>query len=266
MALEQRLSLAKRLRPEDCIFCNTSAESFEANMEHMTREHGLYIPDLDFIVDLPGLIQYLSDKVSVAFCCLYCSSKVQPFTSLESVRRHMRDKGHLKILFDEEGQDELADFYNYEEEPMEADDDSDFTDVSDEEGEYMDEEEGDWEYDENALIVSPDGNELVLPSGKRLVHRSLSHICKQNLVCRRSAEEDGGDRRMSRRGEHDRQQQQLIHRLSDYYLASGMIDESTMRRIKRDQRANFEDHKEWDVKTGTRNNMMQHHFRYQLRQ
>ncbi|PJF17669.1 hypothetical protein PSACC_02529 [Paramicrosporidium saccamoebae] len=241
-ALESKLSMARRLKPEECIFCNHSFESFNDNMEHMVKDHGLYVPDLEFVEDLPGMISYLADKVSVAFCCLYCNASVQPFTSIESVRRHMLDKGHLKIRFDDEGMQELADFYNYEE-ILSDDGDDEFVDVDDE-GEF-----------ESALVISPDETELILPSGKRLGNRAYRKYYKQNLPVER-------DERPSRRSEH----QALISRMSDHYLAAGMMQPAAERKYIIDQRRDGERRKEWDQKVSVRANRLQEYFRIQLRQ
>jgi pre-60S factor REI1 len=56
---------------------------------HMTKTHSLFIPDLEYLVDMRGLIQYLSDKVSVGYECLSCNGRGKGFHSLEAVRKHM---------------------------------------------------------------------------------------------------------------------------------------------------------------------------------
>ena len=30
---------------------------------HMTKLHGLFLPDIEYLVDLPGLLGYLGEKV-----------------------------------------------------------------------------------------------------------------------------------------------------------------------------------------------------------
>lgn len=250
-AIESKLALAKRLRPEECIFCRQTSENFESNMGHMTHEHGLYIPDIDFVTDLPEMMAYLADKVAIAHCCIYCPASVQPFASLEAVRKHMIDKGHLKIRYDDEGMNELADFYDYTEEAVDVpsdDDDDEFEDISDE----------GLEDDElaSALIISPDGSKLILPSGTILGHRAHRH------TYRPKGGEPASERRPTRRSEH----RALIERLSDHYLAMGLAGPSEQRKYKVDQRHYDLDRKAWYVDMGTRSNMLQEHFRYQLRQ
>lgn len=95
------------LHPEECFFCPQFEVSFEANVNHMCHEHGLYIPAANQVLNLLSLFEYLAGKIS-ASCCLYCS---RSFKNLEALRKHMSDKGHMKIRFDMEGSRELAIFY-----------------------------------------------------------------------------------------------------------------------------------------------------------
>lgn len=44
---------------EECLFCSFISDSFEANVQHMTISHSFFIPDVEFLVDLPALMQYL---------------------------------------------------------------------------------------------------------------------------------------------------------------------------------------------------------------
>ena len=55
----------------------------------MAKAHSFFIPDAEFLVDAPGLLQYLGDKISVANVCIYCNGKGKSFHSLEAVRAHM---------------------------------------------------------------------------------------------------------------------------------------------------------------------------------
>jgi hypothetical protein len=55
----------------------------------MTRDHSFFLPDVEYVVDLPGLIQYLGEKVSVGNICLHCNGRGRAFHSLEAVQKHM---------------------------------------------------------------------------------------------------------------------------------------------------------------------------------
>jgi len=55
-------------------------------MKHMKNIHSFYIPDLEFLSDIKGLINYLSEKISIGNTCIYCD---KIFNSLEAIRKHM---------------------------------------------------------------------------------------------------------------------------------------------------------------------------------
>ncbi|KAJ3085884.1 hypothetical protein HK102_013722, partial [Quaeritorhiza haematococci] len=182
----------------DCLFCNTNrAANFEANMEHMVKAHSFFVPDIEFIADLKGLVQYLADKVSVACVCLYCNGKGRTLHSLEAVRKHMVDKGHCKVPYEDGGHEEIIEFYDFgvdEEEDDDAewedvDDDDEMVEVDDD-AEDVDDE--DYEDDDAHLAsqsrlstlvseLESDSVELVLPTGYRVGHRAHRRIWKQNV-------------------------------------------------------------------------------------
>ncbi|KAF5346297.1 hypothetical protein D9758_011481 [Tetrapyrgos nigripes] len=85
-----------------CLFCPVQSSSLSTNLEHMSSIHSFFIPDADYLVDLPGLIQYLGEKIVVGNVCIYCNAKGKEFRTLDAVRKHMLDKSHCKIAYDEE--------------------------------------------------------------------------------------------------------------------------------------------------------------------
>ena len=88
--LDEKIACTTRLSPQHCLFCTASPFSaVEECVEHMAAHHGFFIPDIEFLSDLEGLLQYLSDKIVLGNCCLYCNGKGRAFYSLESVRAHM---------------------------------------------------------------------------------------------------------------------------------------------------------------------------------
>lgn len=66
-------------------------------MTHMTTTHSLFIPDIEYLVDLRGLIRYLGEKITVGNVCLFCNGKGRGMRSIEAVRKHMV-KGVLYLL------------------------------------------------------------------------------------------------------------------------------------------------------------------------
>lgn len=161
------------LEVTDCLFCPHRSVSLEDNMKHMTRSHSFFIPDLEFVVDLKGLVTYLCEKVGVGNMCLYCNDKGKNFFSTEAVQNHMVDKGHTKINYEGDAVLEYADFYDFS---------SSYPDYNPEEENSSDEIQG----KENTLAVNEQTLELCLPSGAKIGHRNMRHIYKQNLPPERS--------------------------------------------------------------------------------
>ncbi|MCJ1303651.1 hypothetical protein MMC08_006461 [Hypocenomyce scalaris] len=115
--------------PNRCLFCNYDSPTFKLSVMHMTRYHGLFIPEQTYLVDLEGLIGYLQKKITEFHECLYCH-KVKGSTT--GIQTHMRDKGHCMIAFDEEeDMIEVGQFYDFRStysDPGEDDEDTDMED------------------------------------------------------------------------------------------------------------------------------------------
>ncbi|XP_064648367.1 cytoplasmic 60S subunit biogenesis factor ZNF622-like [Lineus longissimus] len=162
---------------EECLFCSHISDTMEDNIKHMTTAHSFFLPDVEYVADLEGLIGYLGEKVGVGNVCLWCNEKGRAFLTVKSVQQHMIDKGHCKISFDMDNALEYADFYDYRssypdykegEEPMEGDDDG-----------------GQEDQDEiRQKVLDSQNYELVLPSGSSVGHRSLMKYYRQNLPLR----------------------------------------------------------------------------------
>lgn len=143
----------------DCLFCDHQSESTESNVSHMTKEHSFFIPDIEYVSDLDGLIASLAAKMHLGLLCLWCNGKGKSFRSVKSVRKHMFDKGHYKMLYEGDVVLDYADFYDYS-----AIDQSELINMIEIED-----------------ILENADFELVLPSGATIGHRSLALYYKQNL-------------------------------------------------------------------------------------
>ncbi|KIX97584.1 uncharacterized protein Z520_06361 [Fonsecaea multimorphosa CBS 102226] len=94
-----------------CLFCNYDSPNLKLSVMHMTKIHGLFIPEQNYLVDLEGLIRYMQAKIHQNFECLYCH---RLRGNAEGVQTHMRDKGHCKIAFEtEEEMVEVGQFYDF---------------------------------------------------------------------------------------------------------------------------------------------------------
>lgn len=262
-AIEEHIKGAKtRLEVTDCLYCPRKFETLQQNIEHMHLQHSFYIPDIDCLVDLEGLMRHLADKVSVWHVCLACGGESkQPFASLEAVRRHMLDKGHNKIRFDEEGSAELADFFDYSKlsatryvDSGEYDSDE-FTSASEDEDESFDMDE---EVDPNALILAPDESELILPSGVRLGSRAYRHYYRQNLIPYLSVE----SRPNALRPVNEPRPDGTVVRGQHYVPPPRVVPEQE----KRDRKMEAETRIQFALRMGIKQNGLQKYYREQYMQ
>ncbi|KAK4853015.1 hypothetical protein QYF36_002325 [Acer negundo] len=102
--------------PSSCFMCDREHDTIENCMVHMHKQHGFYIPDVEYLKDPKGLLTYLGLKVKRDFMCLYCNERCHAFNSLEAVRKHMEAKSHCKVHYGDGGDDEeaeLDEFYDY---------------------------------------------------------------------------------------------------------------------------------------------------------
>jgi pre-60S factor REI1 len=267
-AIEIHMASSKsRLEVSDCLYCPSRFDSMEDCINHMHLQHSFYIPDIDYLKDLPGLMRHLADKVSVWHVCLSCGSESrQPFPSLESVRRHMLDKGHNKIRYDEEGSAELADFFDYSNlmkgsrttvavaiDSTEAAELDDF--VTDDEYEY---EGGEDDIDDNSLILAPDESELILPNGVRLGARAYRRYYRQNLMPYLDQE----SRPNSLRAINAPRPDGTVVRGQHYVPAPKVLTQVEKRGIKQEHY----DRKNFALKMGIKGNGLQTYYREQLLQ
>jgi len=186
-AIDMRIASAKRIDPRTtCIFClQHPFASLDESLEHMQRAHGLYVPEREYLTDLPGLMLYLADKVAVGHLCLMCNGRGRGFATAEAARKHMLDKSHCKIAYEQDDDVmELSDFYDFTSSYPDAEwEDASGSEIgSDDEmvdGD-ADEEESDLPKS-NGIRYGDSEMELVLPSGKSLGHRSMRRHYNQNL-------------------------------------------------------------------------------------
>ena len=151
---DQSTNTEESFSPLQCLFCSVESASMDFNLTHMSHAHSFFIPDAEYLIDMESLLSYLFAVVSVFHECLFCgSSKTTKF----GVQDHMRGKGHCKVDFEDDEHD-LQQFYDFS-------------------GEVDD--EGDQPKTEVTLV--PNEDELRLPTGKVLGHRSRARLFRQDL-------------------------------------------------------------------------------------
>ncbi|XP_006895073.1 PREDICTED: zinc finger protein 622 [Elephantulus edwardii] len=224
----------------DCLFCSHHSCSLMKNVAHMTKVHSFFIPDIEYLSDLKGLIRYLGEKVGVGKICLWCNEKGKSFYSTEAVQAHMNDKSHCKLFTDGDAALEFADFYDFR-------------------SSYPDHKEGDSTEEAEAfpsdrnVEYDDDTMELILPSGARVGHRSLMRYYKQRFGLSRVVAVA--------------KNKKAVGRVLQQYRALGwkgsagaaLMRERDMQYVQRMK-------SKWMLKTGMQNNATkQMHFRAQVR-
>ena len=157
---DQSADKEESFSPLQCLFCNLESASMDSNLTHMSHAHSFFIPDAEHLIDMESLLSYLFAVISVFHECLFCgSSKTTKF----GVQNHMRGKGHCKVDFEDDEHD-LKEFY-------------DFSGHVDGEGDQP----------KTEVAPVPNEDELRLPSGKVLGHRSRARPFRQGLSDRPSS-------------------------------------------------------------------------------
>jgi len=149
--IDEKIAAATVLTLRDSLFDRHKSSDFESNLQYMTKKFGFFIPEIEFLKDLPGLIAYLGEKVSIGNTCILCEKQ---FYSLDATRDHMRALSHCRMRW-EDNEDEYNDYYD------------------------VDEVNKHYESMETNMYVSP-FNELVLVDKNKVIgHRALTLYYKQ---------------------------------------------------------------------------------------
>lgn len=112
-----------------CLFCNLISDDVPKNMTHMFKQHGMYVPESEYLVDLEGLLAYLHEKIHDDHQCLFCGQLKHTATGIQT---HMRDRGHCMIPYStEEEMLEIGDFYDFRSTYSDDEDDEDDDEADD---------------------------------------------------------------------------------------------------------------------------------------
>ena len=83
--------------PFASLFDAHESETVAENLEYMRVKHGFVVPYRDSLADPEGFVRYLRRKIVRRKQCLFCQKR---FLTLEGVRGHMRDAGHVRVRFE----------------------------------------------------------------------------------------------------------------------------------------------------------------------
>ncbi|AFZ78981.1 hypothetical protein BEWA_018240 [Theileria equi strain WA] len=174
-----------------CLFSNVVSENILENVKYMEKQYSFYLPEKEYISDLPGLLRFVHDKIIEYNVCIYCN---RLFADHYAVLHHMVGKQHHKL--NDDNFDEIRQFYDFTGSYLRfitnlpptvlnsndgADNEDDWEDVitTTTDGDKITELLS--SYGLKKAHITESGN-LSLPNGKEAVHRELSYIYKQNLV------------------------------------------------------------------------------------
>lgn len=204
----------------------------------MSIAHSFFVPDLDYCINLPGLLAYLGDKIAKDYMCIWCNEKGRTFYTLDACRKHMRDKGHTQMLHEGLALAEYADFYDYS-------------------SSYPEGEEGEGTMDIDEEIEAPsalegDEYQLVLPSGAVIGHRSLMRYYKQRLNPNRALVHKKSDKK--------------LHKVLAEYRSLGWTTSEQQAAVRKAKDIHFmkRTQNKWQMKLSCKANKLQHHYREQV--
>lgn len=169
--------------PTQCLFCNTLSSTFDANLSHMHKKHGLFLPaSIDdgrhvLAVDMATLVQYLHLVIVGYHECLFCHTQRQ---NPHAVQQHMMGRGHCRVKLEDDDVEgnEYRDFY--------ADADGLGSEEEDGDGDSFGDAEGDGlmlrtsTAPRTTALSQLGDNTLRLSSGKVLAHRSTPPPTRTN--------------------------------------------------------------------------------------
>jgi len=155
---------AESLNICECLFCPIITDNVDSLVKHLGVQHSFFINDIEYCVDIEGLLRFLGELIKIQFRCIRCSNSKGSYNTLDAVQKHMISKGHCSM------KTELGEILEY----------SAFYDYSQTYPDEVDEDEKDVEFEANELN-SNDNWQLVLPSGAIIGHRSLRIYYKQKF-------------------------------------------------------------------------------------
>jgi len=167
-----------------CLFCTRSFQTIDKCLEHMLKDHGFFIPYIEYLKDLEGLLEYLGAKIGIGHVCLWCNGKGKAaYKSAYAVQQHMRAKSHCKLNIDNDTNDEeYLPFFTFGDE----DDEDMAVDAEEKGGELVEVNSKSGTLVEvkkpkRQLEGMNDEGELIMSDGSVIGHRSLNKYYRQNL-------------------------------------------------------------------------------------
>jgi len=91
-------------------------------LNYMLKHYGFYLPFVDYLIDVEGLLEYLGAKIGIGHQCLLCNKR---FETTLGCQQHMVTQGHCMFTMSnasEEEEQELLEYYDFSHNLIESDD------------------------------------------------------------------------------------------------------------------------------------------------
>lgn len=137
---------------DQCFYCGMNHDSIEENVDHMFKNHGLYLPDIEKLILRDDMLRVIGDSIGIDRICLRCGYQSN---KLIGIRQHIRSKGHASIPYETQEEKELWSAFYLTKEDFSDDD------------EIMEDSDS----DESTSVALIEGENL--PDGSKLTHRSM---------------------------------------------------------------------------------------------
>lgn len=178
MDIERRLAEAVAVPPTRCVFDDHESATAEENVAYMAKRFGFFVPYIESLVDLEGLLTYIGQKVGIGYACVECD---RAFVSVSSVQRHMLDKQHCRMTCDDSvWVEEYATFYDFGSSIEGEDEDNGYEEFDGEEMLAM-EAEGLQLVDSSRIASAP-----VLPADDTLIEDVAMVVAGKKVIGHRS--------------------------------------------------------------------------------
>ena len=116
LLITKRIIASPPIHPTTCLFCPHPSTTAQESLVHMRAAHSFTIPEVEYLVDLDGLLRRLGEEIGTWNVCICCSKgyggninldtegmsseelKKRASKGVEAVRKHMKDKVRLSFI------------------------------------------------------------------------------------------------------------------------------------------------------------------------
>lgn len=247
MEIDQRIAQAVPFQPNECVFDGHVSDTAESNAAYMAKQFGFFLPMVEHLVDLTGLLVYVGQKVGIGYACIECD---HAFSSVRAAQQHMIDKQHCRMTSDDDDwYEEYSRFYNFSDSDSE-DADGEWEEVRGEEAKEID--LALQEDDNKKLVVSASGIDVIDDTSDRDDSEKVDVglVLEDKVIGHRSLQ-----RYYRQRGQMvDSRDSVVINKLANDYRLLRLSDKETNENMMRAKRMAAFQRKKKQLDIGMRHN------------